>query len=91
MAINQSLRNVLEIIADLSHNDVNTNIFDTTVVEYSNLPSAVVNNYLIELSSLGLIKMLKGTDDDAENNKNQYYRILNITRKGLRELSENTP
>lgn len=90
MAINHLLRNVLKIIADLSHNDVNTNIFDTTVVEYSNLPSAEVNNYLMELSSLGLIKMLKGTDD-AGNNKNQYYRILNITRKGLQELSENSP
>jgi predicted transcriptional regulator len=70
MAINHLLRNVLKIIADLSHNGVNTNIFDTTVVEYINLPSAEVNNYLIELSSLGLIKMLKGTDD-AGNNKDQ--------------------
>jgi predicted transcriptional regulator len=89
MAINQLLRNILKTIADLSHSDVNTNIFDTAVVEYSNLPTAKVNNYLVELSSLGLIKMLKRTSD-AENNKNQYYRLLNITRKGLQELSYNT-
>jgi predicted transcriptional regulator len=90
MAINQPLRNLLKIIADLSHNDVNTNIFDTIVVEYSDFPSAKVNNYLVELSSLGLIKMLKRTSD-IEYNKNQYYRILNITQKGLQELSDNTP
>jgi predicted transcriptional regulator len=89
MAINQLLRNILKIVADLSHNDINTNIFDATVVEYSNLPSAEVNNYLDELSSLGLIKMLKRTSDE-ENNKKQYYRILNITRKSLQELSDNT-
>jgi predicted transcriptional regulator len=81
---------MLKIIAHLSHNDVNSNIFDTTVVEYSNLPPAKVNIYLVELSSLGLIKMLKRTSD-AENNKNHYYRILNITQKGLQELSDNTP
>jgi predicted transcriptional regulator len=90
MAINQLLRNILKIIADLSHNDVNTNIFDTAIVEYSNLSTAKVNDYLVELSSLGLIKMLKRTSD-VENNKNQYYRLLNITRKGLQELSYNTP
>jgi predicted transcriptional regulator len=87
MAINQPLRNLLKIIADLSHNDVNTNIFDTTVVENSDLPSEKANNYLMELSSLGLIKILKKTSD-SENNNDQYYRILNITRKGLQELSE---
>jgi hypothetical protein len=90
MAINQLLRNILEIIADLSHNDVKTNIFDTAVLEYSKLSSAKVNNYLVALSSLGLIKMLKRTSD-VEYNKNQYYRILNITQKGLQGLSNNTP
>lgn len=90
MAINQLLRNILKIIADLSYNDVKTNIFDTAVLEYSKLSSAKVNNYLVELSSLGLIKMLKRTSD-VEYNKNQYYRILNITQKGLQGLSDNTP
>jgi hypothetical protein len=33
--------------------------------------------------------MLKRTGDE-ENNKNQYFRILNITRRGLQELSDNT-
>jgi hypothetical protein len=89
MVMNRLLRNILKIIADLSHNDVNANIFDITVVEHSDLPSEEVNRLLVELSSLGLIKMLKRTGDE-ENNKNQYFRILNITRRGLQELSDNT-
>jgi hypothetical protein len=48
-----------------------------------------VSRLLVELSSLGLINMLIRTGDE-ENNKNQYFRILNITRKGLQELSDNT-
>jgi hypothetical protein len=88
MVINRLLRNILKIIADLSRSDVNANIFDTTVVEHSDLPSETVSRLLVELSSLGLIKMLKRTGDE-ENNKNQYFRILNITRKGLQELSDN--
>jgi hypothetical protein len=89
MVINRLPRNILKIIADLSHNDVNANILDIAVVEHSDLPSEEVSRLLVELSSLGLIKMLKKTGDE-ENNKNQYFRILNITRKGLQELSNNT-
>ena len=33
MAIKQPLRNILEIIANLSHNDFNTNVFHTVVVD----------------------------------------------------------
>ena len=86
MAIKQPLRNILEIIADLSHNDVNTNVFDTAVVERSSLLATEVDNYLVELSSLGLIKMLQKVSD-TENNKGQNYRLLNITSEGLHELS----
>jgi len=87
MAINQSLRDILRIIADLSHSDVNANILDTSVIDHSSLPLEEVNNSLAKLSSLGLIKMLKRTNN-AENNRDQYYRLLNITSKGLQELSD---
>jgi predicted transcriptional regulator len=88
--INQPLRNILEIVADLSHNNVNNNIFDTAVAEHSDLPSAKVNNYLTELSAIGLIKMLKRASN-AEKDKDKYIRLLNITQKGLQELSNNIP
>jgi hypothetical protein len=88
--INQPLRNILEIVADLSHNNVNNNILDTAVAEYSYLPAAKVNSCLAELSALGLIKMLKRASD-AEKNKDRYFRLLNITQKGLQELSNNIP
>lgn len=87
MTIRPSLRNILEIISDLSNNDVNTNVIDTSVVERSGLPATEVDNYLGELFSLGLIKMLQRISD-AENDKGQKYRLLNITREGLQELSD---
>jgi hypothetical protein len=86
MAIKEPLRNILKVIADLSHNDVNTNVFDTAVVERSSLLATEVDNYLVELTSLGLIKMLQKVSN-VENNKGQNYRLLNITRDGLQELS----
>jgi hypothetical protein len=72
----------------MKYNDVNANTFDTNVFERSNLPSAEVNDNLHKLSSLGLIKMLKRTNN-AEDNRDHYYRLLNITREGLQELSDN--
>lgn len=85
MAIKEPSRNILKIIADLSHNDVNTNVFDTAVVERSSLPAMEVDSYLVELSSLGFIKMLQKISD--ADYKGQNYRLLNITREGLHELS----
>jgi hypothetical protein len=85
MVIKEPLRNILKIIADLSYNDVNTNVFDTAVVERSSLPATEVDNYLVELSSLGFIKILQKVSD--ADNKGQNFRLLNITRDGLQELS----
>jgi predicted transcriptional regulator len=87
MTLKPQLRNILEIIADLSRDDVNTNVFDTSVIENSNLPTTEVHSYLSELESLGFIKMLQRISD-PEDSKGQNYRLLNITREGLRELSD---
>jgi small nuclear ribonucleoprotein (snRNP)-like protein len=60
MVIKPSLRNILKVIADLSHYDVNTNVVDTSVVEHGDgLSSIEVYDCLEELESLGLIKMLQ--------------------------------
>ena len=59
MPLKPALRKVLEVVGTLSHNDVNTNVVDSSVAQHFNaLPSLEVYDCLDELKSLGLIKML---------------------------------
>ena len=90
MAIKPALKNVLEIVGDLSNQDVNANIVDTSVAQHDNVPSSMkVYDCLEELESLGLIKMLQPVPDTKEKNDDQTFRLLNITEKGLEELQPN--
>jgi Mn-dependent DtxR family transcriptional regulator len=89
MAIRPALRNVLKVVGDLSKKDVTTNVVDTEVVQHSGgLSSAEVSDYLNELESLGLIKMVKPVNDKKEKDV-ETIRLLNITEKGLAELQSN--
>lgn len=90
MVIKPALRNILKVIADLSHYDVNTNVVDTSVVEHGDgLSSIEVYDCLEEPESLGLIKMLKPIGDTKEKTDDQTFRLLNITKKGLEQLHPN--
>lgn len=54
MAIKPALRNVLEIVGDLSNQDVNANVVDTSVAQHDNVHSSIeVYDCLEELESLG--------------------------------------
>ena len=87
MVIKPELRNILEVIGDLSHHDVNTNVVDTSVAQHNDrLPSLEVYDCLEELESLGLIKMLQPIGDTKEKMDDQTFRLLNITKEGLEEL-----
>jgi hypothetical protein len=86
MAIRPALRNILKVVGDLSKKDTNTNVVDTEVVQHSDgLSSAEVYEYLNEIESLGLIKMVKSINDKKEKDV-ETFRLLNITEKGLEEL-----
>lgn len=90
MIIKPGLRNILKVIADLSHYDVDMNVVDTSVVEHGDgLSSIEVYDCLEELESLGLIKMLQPIGDTKEKTDDQTFRLLNITKKGLEELHPN--
>jgi hypothetical protein len=90
MVIKPALRNILKVIADLSHYDVNTNVVDTSVAQHSDgLSSIEVYDCLEELESLGLIKMLQPIGDTKEKTDDQTFRLLNITKEGLDELHPN--
>ena len=79
MAIKPALRNVLEIVGDLSNQDVNANIVDTSVAQHNNVPSSTqVYDCLEELESLGLIKMLQPVPHLKE-------KKTNITECGLQD------
>lgn len=87
MAIKPALRNVLEIVGDLSNQDVNANVVDTSVAQHDNVHSSIeVYDCLEELESLGLIKMLQPIGDTKEKTDDQTFRLLNITNEGLKEL-----
>jgi DNA-binding PadR family transcriptional regulator len=89
MAIRPALRNILKVVGDLSKKDTNTNVVDTEVVQHSDgLSSAEVYEYLNEIESLGLIKMVKSINDKKEKDV-ETFRLLNITEKGLEELQSN--
>jgi predicted transcriptional regulator len=81
MAIRPQLRNILNIISDLTYNNVVASVSDTAVIQQSRLPALEVNNYLNELASSGLINLqikVSGAD----------FRLLNMTKEGLMELSD---
>ena len=90
MPLKPALRNVLEVVGTLSHNDVNTNVVDSSVAQHVNaLPSLDVYDCLEELKSLGLIKMLQPVGDSKEKNDDETFRLLNITKECLDELLSN--
>jgi DNA-binding PadR family transcriptional regulator len=89
MAIRPALRNILKVVGDLSKKDINTNVVDTEVIQHSSgLSSAEVYDYLNELESLGLIKMLKPISHRKETDS-ETFGLLNITKEGVEELQSN--
>jgi hypothetical protein len=73
-------RNILTIIADQSRGNVNASVYDFNIIKESGLPVSEVYNYLYQLESLGMIKLgIKASGAD--------FRLVNITGKGLDELS----
>ena len=90
MEIRPALRNILEVVGSLAHYDINTNVVDTSVVQHGDSHSSLeVYDYLEELESLGLIKMLQPIGDTKEKKDSETFRLLNITKEGLEELRQN--
>lgn len=79
MRITPQLRNILDIVADLSHYDTNTSVIDRAVIERAGLPSSQAMDSIRQLESMGLVNLqikVSGAD----------FRLMNITREGLKEL-----
>jgi predicted transcriptional regulator len=79
--IKSELRGILDIIADLSQNDVKKDVLETEIISRSGLPAVDVRNYLGQLDWMNLAKEALPRPSHAE------YRLWNITEKGLQDRS----
>jgi hypothetical protein len=79
--IKSELRKILDIVADLSQNDVKKDVLETEIISRSGLPASEVGKYLGELEWLNLAKEALPRPSHAE------YRLWNVTEKGLQERS----
>jgi hypothetical protein len=79
--IKSEVRRILDIVADLSENDVKKDVLDSEIISHSGLPDVEVRNYLNELEWLNLVKEGLPRPSHAE------FRLWNITEKGLQDRS----
>jgi hypothetical protein len=69
--IKPELRRILDIVADLSQNDVKKDVLETEIISRSGLPASEVRNYLGELEWLNLAK-------EALPRPSQHYVVMPI-------------
>jgi DNA-binding IclR family transcriptional regulator len=77
--IKSEVKRILDIVADLSQNDVKKDV--TEIISHSGLPDVEVRNYLNELEWLNLVKEALPRPSHAE------FRLWNVTEKGLQDRS----
>lgn len=86
MAIRKQLHDVLTLIAELGHNNVNEDIRHTLVIDQMRLRVHETHRYIHELESLGLIR-IQPRMNRVVDEKGREFRLINITIEGLQELS----
>ena len=79
--IKSEARRILDIVADLSRNDVKKDVLETEIISNSGLTAAEARNYLHELEWLHLVEESLPRPIHAE------FRLWNITEKGLQDRS----
>jgi predicted transcriptional regulator len=82
--IKSELKRILDIVADLSQNDVKKDVLETEIISHSELSDVETRNYLHELEWLNLVKEAQPRPSHAE------YRLWNVTEKGLQKRSRQT-
>jgi hypothetical protein len=86
MAVREQLRNVLSLIAEKTHSNVDEFVPDTSIIDDVGLPKEETRKYLHELQSLDMIHIdqrMSGTADE----KGREYRMIGITKEGIKELA----
>ena len=85
MAIRKQLQDVLTLIAELTHNNLNEDLRHTLIIDRMGLLEHETHRYIHELESLGLIKIQQRMNPTTDE-KGREFRLINITREGLQEL-----
>jgi predicted transcriptional regulator len=67
--IKSEVRRILDIVADLSQNDVKKDVLETEIISHSGLPAVEVRNYLNDLQWLNLVK-------EALPRPSQHYVVM---------------
>jgi predicted transcriptional regulator len=83
MEVSHELRKVLETIADMTQSSIDKYVYDTVLIKRVNLPADMVQKYLNELNSLGLIEISQRMSTGAD------FALVNITKEGLRIVKLN--
>ena len=86
MVIQKQLRDILSLIAELAHNNINEDVRHTLVIDRMGLPEHETHKDIHKLESLGLINIQSRMRDRIDE-KGREYRLINITREGLQEIS----
>ena len=90
MAIQKQLHDVLALTAELGHNNVNEDVRHTLVIDRMGLPEHETHRHIHELESLGMINIQPRVNHSTDE-KGRGFRLINITNKGLQELSSDQP
>jgi hypothetical protein len=75
--LREELRNILNIIADLSENNTETDVYDHMIISRANRPPDEVNKHLKELRLKGLIIEVFPRPDGID------FTLYRITREGI--------
>ena len=82
MSMSPGLRNVLDILAELAHNDTETDVFESNIILQSGLPKSEVQIYLNELESRHLAEEVRPRPSGAD------FRQWRIKNQGLEALKD---
>lgn len=80
--MSRGLRNVLDILAELAQNDIETEVFESNIISQSGLPQSEVQIYLNELKSRRLAEEVQPRPNGAD------FRRWRIKKQGLEELED---
>ena len=82
MSMSQGLRNVLDILAELAHNDTETDVFESNIISQSVLPKSEVQIYLNELESRRFAEEVRPRPSGTD------FRLWRIKNQGLEALKD---
>ena len=82
MSMSPGPRNVLDILAELAHNDTETDVFESNIISQSVLPKSEVQIYLNELESRRFAEEVRLRPTGAD------FRLWRIKKQGLEALKD---